>query len=336
MPNAENCPLRELEVAAKAAVSRRSHVRMMAVKTLLLGFTREQVAQIHSISQRTLTRWIQSFNRQGIDGLTERPRPGRPTKIRPERRDEFRDLVQHPEKADQTHWTGRKFHGYLTEQLQQEVGYRTVVRWLHDQGFRLKVPRPWPNRQDEAKRQAFMEKLQEYLADSNIDIWYLDETGIEGDPRPRRRWAQKGEKLRQPYQGTHLRMNATGMVCPRLGTFYALEFTHSDVEIFQVFLDHANQDVAAPRRRNLLIMDNASWHKGKSIRWGRFEPVYLPPYSPDLNPIERLWLLMKAEWFSNFFAKNMDDLIHRLDQALLWLIGRTSQNQKTCTIQTEL
>ncbi|MGD9818702.1 MAG: transposase, partial [Desulfomonilaceae bacterium] len=42
---------------------------------------------------------------------------------------------------------------------------------------------------------------------------------------------------------------------------------------------------------------NASWHKSKSLNWGRFEPIFLPPYSPDLNPIERLWLIMKAQWF---------------------------------------
>ena len=46
-------------------------------------------------------------------------------------------------------------------------------------------------------------------------------------------------------------------------------------------------------------MDNASWHKSKSLRFGAFEPTYLPPYSPDFNPIERLWLILKAEWFTD-------------------------------------
>jgi hypothetical protein len=76
--------------------------------------------------------------------------------------------------------------------------------------------------------------------------------GIEGDPRPRKRWAQKGAKIRVPYYGEHLRRNVTGMVGPRLGQFYALEFTHSDSEVFQVFLNHANQDVKLERPRNIL------------------------------------------------------------------------------------
>ena len=172
--------------------------------------------------------------------------------------------------------------------------------------------------------------------DGQADAWYLDETGIEGDPRPRRRWAQKGEKIRLPYEGTHIRMSATGTVCPRTGEFYALMFSHSDTEIFQIFVDHANEDICFERKRNLLIMDNASWHKSKSIRWGRFQPVFLPPYSPDLNPIERLWLLMKAEWFPGFFAKTRNDLIDRLCDALNWVTDRKLQNKKTCANRKKL
>jgi transposase len=86
----------------------------------------------------------------------------------------------------------------------------------------------------------------------------------------------------------------------------------------------------------MLICDNAKWHKKKSLTWGVFTPKYLPPYSPDLNPIERLWLLMKAQWFTDFSAKNKIALIDRLDKALLWIINRTTQNKITCSIKTSI
>jgi len=336
MPNRENCSFAELEVAARAAPRQRGHVRMMAIKALLLGGSHDYVAELYGVSRRTLSTWVNRFNNRGIDGLIEGRRSGRPPKISPEKADQYRELVKHPDRANETHWTARKFHGYLIRELDQELGYSTVVRWLHDQGFTLKVPRSWPNGQDQEKRKAFVEQLREFLADSDIDAWWLDETGIEGDPRPRRRWAQRGEKIRQPYEGTHIRMSATGTVCPRTGEFYALMFSHSDTEIFQIFLDHANQDISFTRKRNLLILDRASWHRSKAIRWGRFEPVFLPPYSPDLNPIERLWLLMKAEWFSDFFAKTQKQLIDRLCDALNWITERKLTNQKTCAIRKQL
>jgi transposase len=336
MPNAENCSLVELETSAQAAISRRSHVRLMAIKALIMGVAHATVAELFGVCVRTLGRWVLRFNQGGIDGLIERARPGRPCKITPELSDQYEELIEHPDRANYTHWTAKKFHGYLRRELDQEIGYRTVVRWLHRQDFRLKVPRPWPNGQDEEKRQAFVHQIKAFLEDQEIDLWYLDETGIEGDPRPRRRWAKRGQKIRQPYQGTHIRMSATGVVCPRTGEFYALMIPHSNTTVFQIFLDNANADIGFERKRNLLILDNASWHKSKSLNLGRFERVFLPPYSPDLNPIERLWLLMKGEWFSDFYARSREELTEHLINALNWIIDRRELNKKTCGIPTKL
>jgi transposase len=332
-PNPENCSLTELETAAKCSPSRQAYARMTAIAALLQGHKPEMVASIFFVERRTLQRWVARFNEAGIDGLINKPRAGRPRKISPEQSLQYERLIENPDKANETHWTARKFHGYLRQELNQEIGYRSVVRWLSEKGFRLKVPQPWPDRQDEELRQAYLVRLGEWLDDERIDLWYLDETGIEGDPRPRRRWARKGSKPRVTKNGGHLRMNVTGMVCPRTGAFYALEFSHSDSEIFQIFLDHANADLKLKRRRNLLIMDNASWHKRASTHWGDFEPVYLPPYSPDFNPIERLWLLLKAEWFSDYISKTREQLCERLDKALCWIIQRKEKNKKTCAIQ---
>jgi transposase len=143
----------------------------------------------------------------------------------------------------------------------------------------------------------------------------------------------RGEKISVPYEGSHVRMNVTGMVCPRTGEFYALMFTHKGA---QVFLDHANADIPLQRKRHILICDNASRHKSSSLNRGNFERVLLPPYSPDLNPIERLWLLMKAEWSSDFIAKDRDQLIDRLSRALNWVVDRGTKNSQTCSIKTEL
>jgi transposase len=335
-PNAENCSSAELETAMRAAARPRAFVRMKAMHTLLRGFDHDTVAGVFNITRSTLNRWIRRFNEKGIDGLIDAPRSGRPPHIAPEQDERYRELIEHPEQAGQQHWTARKFCGYLREALGHEVGYRTVVRWLHDQGYRLKVPQPWPDRQDEHARALFVEQVNAWMADADVELWYQDEMGVEGDPRPRRRWMQKGEQGRVTRNGDHVRMNVSAMVCPRTGQFFALEMSHSDGEMFQLFLDEANNDVRLERPRNLLIMDNASWHTNKRTRWGAFEPVYLPSYSPDLNPIERLWLLVKAEWFSDFIAKTRQALIERLDLALRWVIGRAADNQRTCRIKTEL
>jgi transposase len=334
MPNGENCSLAELELAAHTAPTQKAFVRLSCMRALLLGkFDKPDVCSLYFVKSTTLNSWIRRFNAAGIDGLIDRSRPGRPRKMALDKTAHYRQLIDEPGRVGVTHWTGKKFHGYLTTQLDLEVGYRTVIRWLHEVNYALKVPRPWPDRQDEALRQAFQVRLKQWLVDADIELWYLDECGVEGDPRPRRRWAQKGAKTTVTKNGDHVRMNVCGMICPRSGVFYGLEFSHTDTEVFQCFLDHANADVQRERKRNLLIMDNASWHKSKSLKFGAFEPVYLPPYSPDYNPIERLWLILKAEWFADFIAKDRQALIARLDLALCWLIDRNQQNKVTAAIR---
>ncbi len=144
-----------------------------------------------------------------MDGVSDRPWSGRPPKITAGKTALLGDLIRHPHLVNETHRTGKKFHGYLTHTLDEEIGHRTVMRWLHEQGFRLKVPLSWPNGQDEKKREAFVELLKILLCDPETDVWFGDETGDEGDPRPRRRCALRGENIRQPYQGSHIRTSAS-------------------------------------------------------------------------------------------------------------------------------
>ncbi len=125
-----------------------------------------------------------------------------------------------------------------------------------------------------------------------------------------------------------------GMVCPRTGEFFALEVSHSDAETFQAFLHEAGRTIRCRRPINILIVDNASWHRRQSLDWREWTPKYLPPYSPDLNPIERMWLVMKAKWFSTYICKTVDQLIDRLDQAILDMMDQPNKTKTTTAIGT--
>ncbi len=88
------------------------------------------------------------------------------------------------------------------------------------------------------------------------------------------------------------------------------------------------------RTTNVLIMDNATWHRRKATNWHHWHSKYLPPYSPGLNPIERIWLAMKARWFNHYVCKNEEKLIERLDQAISDVIDNPKKTQKTTDIGT--
>lgn len=330
-PNPANATLAELKEAARVG-THETAIRCTAIQFLLTGTPRAQVCKALVVNERSLRRWVRAFNDRGVDGLIVHKRPGRTAILHGEQAAQFARLIAEPEQAERTFWTAKAFHGYLSETYQVECSYETVVRFFHRQGFALKVPQPWPDRQDEALREAFRKQLQALSQNPDVELWFADESGFEGDPRPRRRWDKKGQKTRSTKNGDHLRMNVMGMVCPRTGEFFAIEASHSDTETFQAFLNEAHKSVTLNRPRNILIVDNASWHKRKSLNWHGWEVMYLPPYSPDLNPIERIWLVMKATWFNNYVCRTPAHLIERLDHAILDVIANPQRTSKTTAI----
>jgi transposase len=261
---------------------------------LLVGSSREQVMKAVDLSDSAVRKIIRAFNAYGADGLVAKRRTGRVPLIRGRQKEEIIEEFEDPGRAQRTFWTASAFHGHITEKYALECSYATVLRLLHEKGYVLKVPKPWPDRQDEKLREEFLGKLHALADDPDLELWYGDETGIEGEPKPRRGWAIKGTRPKVVHNGDHIRLNILGCVCPRTGEFFAIEASHCDKDVFQAFLDEAIKTIVPSRKRNILILDNASWHKRKSLNWHLFEPLYLPPYSPDFNPIERIWLIMKA------------------------------------------
>ena len=319
VPEPENATEAEVLVAMEAAPNKRSYRRLAVIRALLLGHTREQVSLLFGRTERMIRLWILLFNRGGIDALASKPQSGRPRRVKLKRLEDLLvPVLEDPSQAGQLHWTGVKVHGYLREQLQIELGYRTVIRYLHELNYNLRFPQRWPERQDQELRAQFVEDLAKLReSDPRVEIWYGDESGIEGDPRPRRRWTVRGGRPRVPYVGDHIRTNVIGSVCPATGESFALLFNGVDTEVFQCYLDHLAEAVPPdPSKRRILILDNASWHKAARLNWHHFEARFLPAYSPDLNPIERLWLRLKADYFCDFIARTPKELEDRACEAL--------------------
>lgn len=100
--------------------------------------------------------------------------------------------------------------------------------------------------------------------------------------------------------------------------------------MFQIFLDQLAKTVDC--HKVLLIMDNASWHKSKQLEWHGMKHEYLPPYSLDYNPIERIWLLLKARFFTDWIAKTPEELSDRITFALNQFFKSTSKVSSICKL----
>jgi transposase len=146
---------------------------------------------------------------------------------------------------------------------------------------------------DENKRSSYLKKL-EHITDENRV--YIDESGMDGNISKERGWGKRGEQLKSKKSGKYyLRtniiagLNGKKSIAPFV--FYGAcntELFNDWVEIFLIKELKVGQTV---------ILDNASFHKSprtkELIESVGCNVLFLPPYSPDLNPIEQFWANMK-------------------------------------------
>jgi transposase len=105
-----------------------------------------------------------------------------------------------------------------------------------------------------------------------------------------------------------------GAVEPATGDAFFLQFSHVDADCYQRFLDEFAQQF--PDSLNILQVDNGRFHTSKDLQIpDNIILLFQPPYSPELNPIERLWQHLKAgfKWVS---FKTLEQLQTQLDQSL--------------------
>lgn len=97
-----------------------------------------------------------------------------------------------------------------------------------------------------------------------------------------------------------------GAVEPLTGHSFFLELPSLNAEAFQLFLNHFT--AADPTAFHVLLLDNGAFHKARSLRLpDNLGLLFLPPYSPELNPIERLWRDLK-DWLAPHQPTTLDEL----------------------------
>lgn len=329
--------MEELEQAIKCGPDYKAFRRLNAIHLLLIGTPYDLVLRNSCVTDRALRLWISRFNESGIDGLAHRPGQGRPRIMERETvASEIIPVVDDPSEAGELHWTGRKLHGWLSGDCGLDISYRTVVRYLHEQDYKLKVPRPMPEPRDpeawEIQREDFVDTLLDLLGDGGNSVFFGDEAGFEGDPRPRRRWVKRGSRPGQGYYGGHVRQNVVGAVNPADGQLVSLIVPHNDTLVFQAFLDTMAKEVPRSGGTVWLVLDNASWHKAKSLDWHHIKPLFLPPYSPDFNPIERLWQHLKSQYMAGFITRSGEELADKLEESIRALLTETKTIKSVCNI----
>ena len=100
-PQADNASIHELKEAARVGSSETA-LRCTAIQMLVVGINRQQVCQALLVTNRALRKWINAFNKCGVDGLIVRKRPGRTAILTGDTAQELAKLIETPQSADRS------------------------------------------------------------------------------------------------------------------------------------------------------------------------------------------------------------------------------------------
>jgi transposase len=118
--------------------------------------------------------------------------------------------------------------------------------------------------------------------------------------------AASGVKPICPFHQVFQSLYLFGAFSPITGDHFLLEMPHCNGETFQIFLNEFS--LHNPEELKIIILDNGAFHKGKKlIMPENVILIFLPPYSPELNPAEKVWAKFKRD-FSNRLFKSLNDL----------------------------
>jgi len=99
------------------------------------------------------------------------------------------------------------------------------------------------------------------------------------------------------------------------GAFDSLILPHVNSDCMQLFLDEVS--ARYPEDRIVMIMDGAGWHKSTTLKApSNMRMVFLPPYAPELNPVEHLWDELREKAFGNVVFSSLDALEDHLEASL--------------------
>jgi transposase len=148
-----------------------------------------------------------------------------------------------------------------------------------------------------------------------IDIWFQDEARIGQRGTRSRIWAITGTRPRAVRQQQFLSTYIYGAICPQTGASAGLILPESNTECMNLHLEEISKKVPVGRHA-VIVMDQAGWHTTESLaKFNNITPVFLPPNSPELNPVEQVWQWIRSHKLSDRCFDNYDDILNSAAEA---------------------
>ena len=149
------------------------------------------------------------------------------------------------------------------------------------------------------RRPPFVEKVRQKHPDKKVVVWFQDEARIGQQGTLTRVWAERGSRPRAIRQTEYQWAHVFGAVDPMSGKSSALIAPTVNTKLMSAHLKMICEEAGADTHV-VLVLDGAGWHKAKALVVPEnMTLLLLPPYSPELMPMERVWAWMRQHDLSN-------------------------------------
>lgn len=280
----------ELERRARCTKDVHERLRLCVVLARSEGMSAESIAQAHRISVKNVYRYLSEYIAE--NKTQHESRGGSASKLNAE---QTQELLNHLQKM--TYLKAKSICKYVKDKYGIDYSIPGMIAWLKDNGFVYKQPIKVPGKLDPAKQETFIKKYEELkknLPDGE-QIYFLDAVHPAFQSQSVCGWIKKGEIKTLPTTNKQFRMHFIGAISLQNMELITQEYKTINGENMIDFLK--NLERSSPASKIHVICDNGRSNKNKAIQaylqTSKIEIHYLPPYSPNLNPIERLWKIMR-------------------------------------------
>lgn len=285
-------PIALIRLKAQAILMRNKQMRL------------EDIADLVIRDIRSVERWIKDFSQRRMasifSGLAENENASKLTRVQKE---EIREVLQ---KSPSEQGLPKAFWDIPTLKEYVRAEFGVVYESVQSYHFLLKFSRfsfKYPDRFNIHRNEAVIKKrmleireeIAPYLSDPSWEVFVSDETRLQLEAITRRAWLKRGEKTVVKVERSREFQNYLGFLNQKTfkNEVYPIAWGRQK-EISKAIVTHIRK---YPQKRICIVWDNAKCHKGKLLRkelgknglLSRVHLVNLPPYAPDMDPIEHVW-----------------------------------------------
>jgi transposase len=316
----------ELEQIEKQTKDVRQRERLSTVHLAIQGYHVQEIARILSRTRQTISTYLSRFEEQGMAGLLQRgASSGKPPRLSFIQQEELKQtiLIYTPKSLGlglESCWHTRNIQEYIQHHFEVRLSREAIRCLLHRLGFRYTRPTYQLRKADPDLQAAFQHErnLVKKLADSSSCVlMYLDETHIQDQPLLHTTWQPKGQQTGVKVEGRSTTMHLYGALNAVDGYVHAMAVPTCNAQTFETFLRALLEEYEDEHL--LIILDNARFHHATCLQpflekvKSRVTLWFLPPYSPQLNLIERVWKWLKQTVVANCYYATPYELFQQIE-----------------------